>query len=140
MPAEERKPPGVGKVVHRSRRLYVAESQLTDSDGTEIARGSGTSPARLWRVPNQPYGADTPLLPGGAWGSCGDSSRRLPWSPATSPSRRKSAARRWTVVRRPSALLKNQSLDLIRQRPYHSEQVRPGRRPCLEAQRKVVLQ
>ena len=39
MAAEERKPPGVGKVVHRSRRLYVAESQLTDSDGTEIARG-----------------------------------------------------------------------------------------------------
>jgi len=25
-----------------SRRLYVAESQLTDSDGKEIARGSGT--------------------------------------------------------------------------------------------------
>ena len=32
----------VGRVVHRSRRLYVAESQLTDSDGREIARGSGT--------------------------------------------------------------------------------------------------
>ena len=32
----------VGRVVHRSRRLYVAESQLTDSDGKEIARGSGT--------------------------------------------------------------------------------------------------
>jgi len=42
MPAEERKPPGVGKVVHRSRRLYVAESQLVDSDGKEVARGSGT--------------------------------------------------------------------------------------------------
>jgi len=35
-----------------SRRLYVAESQLTDSDGRETARGSGTSPARLWRVPS----------------------------------------------------------------------------------------
>jgi uncharacterized protein (TIGR00369 family) len=32
----------VGRVVHRSRRLYVAESQLTDADGKEIARGSGT--------------------------------------------------------------------------------------------------
>ena len=32
----------VGRVVHRSRRLYVAESQLTDSAGREIARGSGT--------------------------------------------------------------------------------------------------
>ena len=51
MPAEERKPSAVGRVVHRSRRLYVAESQLIDSDGTEIARGSGTSPACLWRVP-----------------------------------------------------------------------------------------
>jgi hypothetical protein len=66
---------------------------------SQIARGSGTSPARLWRVPNQPYGADTPLLPGGAWGSCGDSSRRLPWSPATSPSRRKSATLRWIAER-----------------------------------------
>ena len=42
MPAEERNPPAVGRVVHRSRRLYVAESQLTDSSGKEIARGSGT--------------------------------------------------------------------------------------------------
>jgi hypothetical protein len=41
-----------------SRRLYVAESQLVDSDGREIARGSGTSPARLWRVPS-----DIPLSP-----------------------------------------------------------------------------
>ena len=41
-----------------SRRLYVGESQLIDSDGTEIARGSGTSPARLWRVPS-----DIPLSP-----------------------------------------------------------------------------
>jgi len=32
----------IGRVVHRSRRLYVAESQLTDSDGREIARRSGT--------------------------------------------------------------------------------------------------
>jgi acyl-coenzyme A thioesterase PaaI-like protein len=42
MPAEERNPPAVGRVVHRSRRLYVAGSQLIDSGGTEIARGSGT--------------------------------------------------------------------------------------------------
>jgi uncharacterized protein (TIGR00369 family) len=32
----------VGRVVHRSRRLYVAESQLIDAAGKEIARGSGT--------------------------------------------------------------------------------------------------
>ena len=32
----------VGQVVHRSRRLFVAESQLFDSAGNEIARGSGT--------------------------------------------------------------------------------------------------
>jgi len=31
-----------GQVVHRSRRLFVAESALVDSDGREIARGSGT--------------------------------------------------------------------------------------------------
>jgi len=41
-----------------SRRLYVAESQLTDSGGREIARGSVTSPARLWSVPG-----DIPLSP-----------------------------------------------------------------------------
>ncbi len=31
-----------GKVVHRSRRLFVAESELVDSKGRKIARGSGT--------------------------------------------------------------------------------------------------
>jgi uncharacterized protein (TIGR00369 family) len=31
-----------GRVVHRSRRFLVAESTLVDSDGREIARGSGT--------------------------------------------------------------------------------------------------
>lgn len=30
-----------GRVVHRSRRLFVAESELVDSEGREIARGSG---------------------------------------------------------------------------------------------------
>jgi acyl-coenzyme A thioesterase PaaI-like protein len=30
------------RVVHRSRRLFVAESELVDSDGREVARGSGT--------------------------------------------------------------------------------------------------
>ena len=33
---------GRGTVVHRSRRLFVAESVLTDSRGNEIARGNGT--------------------------------------------------------------------------------------------------
>jgi acyl-coenzyme A thioesterase PaaI-like protein len=32
----------VGQVVHRSRRLFLAEAQLFDSAGNEIARGSGT--------------------------------------------------------------------------------------------------
>ncbi|MEE9600347.1 MAG: PaaI family thioesterase, partial [Thermoplasmata archaeon] len=31
-----------GKVVHRSKRLFVAESELVDSKGRQIARGSGT--------------------------------------------------------------------------------------------------
>ena len=41
-PVSEGELKAVGRVVHRSRRLYVAESQLTDSEGREIARGSGT--------------------------------------------------------------------------------------------------
>lgn len=32
----------VGRVVHRSRRLFIAEAVLTDATGREIARGSGT--------------------------------------------------------------------------------------------------
>jgi len=31
-----------GKVIQESSRLYIAESHLLDSDGREIARGSGT--------------------------------------------------------------------------------------------------
>ena len=31
----------VGRVVSRSRRLYLAEGVLTDGDGREVARGSG---------------------------------------------------------------------------------------------------
>ena len=31
-----------GRVVHHSKRLYVAEAVLVDSAGVEIARGSGT--------------------------------------------------------------------------------------------------
>lgn len=41
-PVSEGEVTAVGRVVHRSRRLYIAESQLVDSDGKEIARGSGT--------------------------------------------------------------------------------------------------
>ena len=32
----------IGRVVHRSRRLLISEAALTDEDGHEIARGSGT--------------------------------------------------------------------------------------------------
>jgi uncharacterized protein (TIGR00369 family) len=31
-----------GRVVYRSRRLFVAEAELVDQDGKEIGRGSGT--------------------------------------------------------------------------------------------------
>ena len=41
-PISEGEVRAVGQVVHRSRRLFVAESQLFDSAGNEIARGSGT--------------------------------------------------------------------------------------------------
>ena len=41
-PVSEGKITAVGQVVHRSRRLYVAESQLSDSEGKEIARATGT--------------------------------------------------------------------------------------------------
>ena len=41
-PVSEGEVRAVGQVVHRSRRLFLAESQLFDSAGNEIARGSGT--------------------------------------------------------------------------------------------------
>ena len=33
---------GTGTVVHRSKRLFVAEAVLTDQDGRQLGRGSGT--------------------------------------------------------------------------------------------------
>ena len=41
-PISEGEMKATGRVVHRSRRFFVAESVLVDSDGREIARGSGT--------------------------------------------------------------------------------------------------
>ena len=41
-PISEGEMKATGRVVHRSRRLFIAESVLVDSDGREIARGSGT--------------------------------------------------------------------------------------------------
>jgi uncharacterized protein (TIGR00369 family) len=41
-PVSEGEITAVGEVVHRSRRLFVAESRLSDSAGREIARASGT--------------------------------------------------------------------------------------------------
>jgi uncharacterized protein (TIGR00369 family) len=41
-PVSEGEVRAVGEIVHRSRRLFVAEAQLFDSEGNEIARGSGT--------------------------------------------------------------------------------------------------
>ncbi len=31
-----------GRVVHRSRRLLIAEAEVVDSDGRQLGRGSGT--------------------------------------------------------------------------------------------------
>ena len=33
---------GSGRVIQQSKRLYIAESQLVDDRGRELARGSGT--------------------------------------------------------------------------------------------------
>jgi len=41
-PISEGEMRATGRVVHRSRRLFIAEAVLVDSDGREIARGSGT--------------------------------------------------------------------------------------------------
>lgn len=32
----------IGRVVHESRRLFIAEAEVTDDDGRVLARGSGT--------------------------------------------------------------------------------------------------
>ncbi len=45
-----------GRVVHRSRRLYVAEATLVDADGRELARGSGSFlPSRIRLGPELGY-------------------------------------------------------------------------------------
>jgi uncharacterized protein (TIGR00369 family) len=41
-PISEGEMRAAGRVVHRSRRLFIAEAEVVDSDGREIARGSGT--------------------------------------------------------------------------------------------------
>ena len=41
-PISEGEMRATGRVVHRSRRLFIAEAEVVDSDGREIARGSGT--------------------------------------------------------------------------------------------------
>jgi uncharacterized protein (TIGR00369 family) len=41
-PISEGEMKATGRVIHRSRRLFVAESELIDAKGREIARGSGT--------------------------------------------------------------------------------------------------
>ncbi len=46
----------VGKVVFRSQRLFVAESQVFNSDGKEVARGSGTfMPSKIPLTPELGY-------------------------------------------------------------------------------------
>ena len=41
-PISEGKMKSIGRVVHRSQRLFVAESEAVDSKGRMIARGTGT--------------------------------------------------------------------------------------------------
>ncbi len=41
-PISEGKMKATGQLVHRSQRLFIAQSKLVDSDGREIAWGSGT--------------------------------------------------------------------------------------------------
>jgi uncharacterized protein (TIGR00369 family) len=41
-PVAEGQMRAVGRVVHHSRRLLIAEAELADASGREIARGSGT--------------------------------------------------------------------------------------------------
>lgn len=41
-PISEGEMKATGRVVHRSRRLLIAEAELADSTGREIGRGSGT--------------------------------------------------------------------------------------------------
>lgn len=41
-PVSEGQLRAVGRVVHRSQRLFIAEAELTDARGREVARGSGT--------------------------------------------------------------------------------------------------
>jgi uncharacterized protein (TIGR00369 family) len=41
-PVSEGEMKATGRVVHRSRRLLIAEAEVVDSSGREVARGSGT--------------------------------------------------------------------------------------------------
>lgn len=41
-PISEGEMKATGRVVHRSRRLFLAEAELVDTGGREIGRGSGT--------------------------------------------------------------------------------------------------
>jgi acyl-coenzyme A thioesterase PaaI-like protein len=55
-PISEGEMKATGRVVHRSRRFFVAESALVDSDGREIARGSGTfMPSNIQLSPEVGY-------------------------------------------------------------------------------------
>ena len=41
-PISEGEMRALGRVVHHSRRFFIAEAEVVDSEGREIARGSGT--------------------------------------------------------------------------------------------------
>jgi uncharacterized protein (TIGR00369 family) len=55
-PVSEGEMKATGRVVYASRRLFVAEAILVDSDGQEIARGSGTfMPSSIQLTPEVSY-------------------------------------------------------------------------------------
>jgi len=55
-PISEGKIKATGRVVHRSRRFFIAESVLVNSDGREIGRGSGTfTPSNVRLSPELGY-------------------------------------------------------------------------------------
>ena len=58
-PISEGEMRAIGRVVHRSRRFFIAEAEVVDADGREIARGSGTFvPSTIQLSPEVGYEQD----------------------------------------------------------------------------------
>ena len=55
-PISEGEMKAIGRVVHHSRRFFIAEAEVVDSEGREIARGSGTfMPSTIPLTPEVSY-------------------------------------------------------------------------------------